>query len=139
MPLPISMIFKYTSMILFLVHNTSRQMVTYISNPLRIQLRLGVKNKFLAVCWLMVLAPLSFLPPFMERSIAFCICSKSKPKCFLAKALSWIQKQRNNIWIKKWIHWESKNTKQWNATWQQKKFQIKQEIASKQLLFHSSR
>ena len=67
-------------MIRCLLHISSIRAVKYISNPFLIHERPGQRNTFLAVCWLMVLAP-SFFPPCILRLAAFCMASKSNPWC----------------------------------------------------------
>src|SRR5687768_16341759 len=57
---------------------SSIQTVNQASSPLRSQVWPGHRNRFLATCWLMVLAPRSRLPR-PASVIAFSICSKSKP------------------------------------------------------------
>lgn len=48
-----------------LLHKISISSVNQASKPLRIKFFEGVRNKFLATCWDIVLAPLSRRLPFM--------------------------------------------------------------------------
>lgn len=69
-------------MILFLLQATSIRKVKYTSNPFRTQLRAGKRKTFLAVCWLIVLAPFILLPLCLSLySPAFLMALKSNPKC----------------------------------------------------------
>ena len=66
--------------------NNSIKKVKYTSNPFRTHEDLGHRNTFLAVCWLMVLAP-RFRLRVLFSFIAFLISTKSNPLCS-AKRLS---------------------------------------------------
>ena len=80
MPSPNSATLTYTSRIRVFGHIASISTVYQASRPLRSQLRPCHRNRFLAVCWLMVLAPRTRLPRALW-SIAFSIASRSKPGC----------------------------------------------------------
>ena len=80
MPSPISIELRYTSIIRCLLHISSISAVKYISKPFLIHERPGHRNTFLAVCWLIVLAPI-FFPPLMFCLAAFWMAAKSNPWC----------------------------------------------------------
>lgn len=83
-----------------LVHNASISTVNQASRTLRNLLRPGQRNTFLAVCWLMVLAPFTFLPGSFSQSRSAnsrqenpgsfmpserLICSVEKPLCVMKR------------------------------------------------------